>query len=295
MNILTASVNKEGGIVSNYSQVQQALEAYVKVRNQAVFDSVKEKMANIAFKAAQNTYFAPRDKIRSELSNLPITKDNGRKRTGNTQYVGQYKLINWQRKNMGLIPLGGTKKMVVGMKITKKKYFNKGLTDFDKETVYKFKPIIGSKTPRNTGPSRGASRFMDGKSKKFITYRAKGSKFLRIGWAAAAAALGKPFEKGDFGSATIERLTGKAYGGGANITNLAPGSNRFEIYNGAGVFDLRRKGTPMRSSSDIARAREKQKAGLMKGIEAEIKSMYQLVIERNSQAWFGKKIKVKAI
>jgi hypothetical protein len=51
----------------------------------------------------------------------------------------------------------------------------------------------------------------------------------------------------------------------------------------------------MRSSSDIARAREKQKAGLMKGIEAEIKSMYQLVIERNSQAWFGKKIKVKAI
>ena len=100
MNIPTASVTKEGGIVSNYPQVQQALEAYVKVRNQAVFDSVKEKMANIAFKAAQNTYFAPRDKIRAELSSLPITKDNGRKRTGNTQYVGLYKLINWQRKNI---------------------------------------------------------------------------------------------------------------------------------------------------------------------------------------------------
>jgi len=185
--------------------------------------------------------------------------------------------------------------MVVGMKITKKKYFNKGLTDFGKETVYKFKPIIGSKTPRNTGPSQGVSRFMDGKSKPFVQARMRGSKFLRIGWAAAAAVLGKPFNKGDFGSATIERLTGKAYGGGANITNLAPGSNRFEIYNGAGVFDLRRKGTPMRSSSDIARAREKQKAGLMKGIEAEIKSMYKLVIERNSQAWLGKKIKVKAI
>jgi hypothetical protein len=149
--------------------------------------------------------------------------------------------------------------------------------------------------PRNTGPSAGASRFMDGKSKPFVSARMRGSKFLRIGWAAAAAVLGKPFNRGDFGSATIERLTGKAYGGGANITNLAPGSTRFEIYNGAGVFDLRRKGTPMRSSSDIARAREKQKAGLMKGIEAEIKSMYQLVIERNSQAWFGKKIKVKAI
>jgi len=294
MNILTASVNKEGGIVSNYSQVQQALEAYVKVRNQAVFDSVKEKMANIAFKAAQNTYFAPRDKIRAEISNLPITKDNGRKRTGNTQYVGQYKLINWQRKNMGLIPLGGTKKMVVGMKITKKKYFNKGLTDFGKETVYKFKPIIGSKTPRNTGPSQGVDRFMDGKYKAFLQARARGSKFLRIGWACAAAALGKPFGRGDFGSATLERLSGKAYGGGATITKLAPGSNRFEIYNGAGVFDLRYKGTPMRSSRDIARARAVQEAGLMQGLQAEIKSMYELVIKRNSQAWFGKKLNVKA-
>ena len=295
MNILTASVNKEGGIVSNYSQVQQALEAYVKVRNQAVFDSVKEKMANIAFKAAQNTRHAPRDKIRAEISNLPITKDNGRKRTGNTQYVGQYKLMNWQRKNMGLIPLGGTKKMVVGMKITKKKYFNKGLTDFDTETVYKFKPIMGSKTPRNTGPSQGVDRFMDGKYRAFLQARARGSKFLRIGWACAAAALGRPFGRGDFGSATLERLSGKAYGGGATITNLAPGSNQFMIWNGAGVFDLRRKGTPMRSTNDIARARAVQEAGLMQGLQAEIKSMYELVIKRNSQAWFGKKLNVKAV
>jgi hypothetical protein len=290
MNILTASVTKEGGIVSNYDQVQQALQDYVTVRNQSIYDSVKEKMANIAYKAAQNTDFAERPEIRAKLLGLPITKDNGRSRTGNTQYVGLYKLINWQRKNMGLRPLGGTKKMIVGMKITKKKYFNKGLTDFGKETVYKFKPIKGEKK----SPS-GVDKFMDGKSKKFITYRAKGSKFLRIGWACAAAALGKPFRRGDFGSATLERLSGKAYGGGATITNLAPGSNEFMIWNGAGVFDLRYKGTPMRSENDIARARAKQEAGLMQGIQAEIKSMYELVIKRNSQAWFGKKLNVKAV
>jgi hypothetical protein len=295
MKILTASVGKDGGIVSNYAQVQKALEDYVKSRNQSVYDSVKEKMANIAFKAAQNTYFAPRPAIKANLLALPITKDNGKKRTGNTQYVGLYKLINWQRKNMGLDPLGGTKKMVVGMKITKKKYFNKGLTDFGKETVYKMKPIIGSKTPRNTGPSQGVSRFMDGKSKPFVQARMRGSKFLRIGWACAAAALGKSFGKGDFGSATLERLSGKAYGGGANITSLAPGSNRFEIYNGAGVFDLRYKGTPMRSSNDIKRARAVQEAGLLAGLQAEIKSMYELVIKRNSEAWFGKKLNVKAV
>jgi len=282
MNILTASVGKDGGIVSNYAQVQKALEDYVKVRNQSVYDSVKEKMANIAFKAAQNTDFAPRATIKAKLLSLPITKDNGRKRTGNTQYVGLYKLINWQRKNMGLDPLGNSR--VRKVRVLASRGPSASTKIVKKQNI-----------PRNTGPSQGVSRFMDGKSKPFVQARMRGSMFLKIGWAAAAAALGKPFEKGDFGSATIQRLTGKAYGGGANITNLAPGSNRFEIYNGAGVFDLRYKGTPMRSSNDIARAREKQKAGLMKGVAAEIASIYKIVIERNSQAWFGKKIKVKAI
>lgn len=282
MNILTASVSKEGGIVSNYSQVQQALEAYVKVRNQAVYDSVKEKMANIAFKAAQNTYFAPRDKIRAELSSLPITKDNGRSRTGNTQYVGLYKLINWQRKNMGLHPLGNSRTRKVGV-----------LKSIGPSASIKM--VKKQNIPRNTGPSAGLGRFMDGKYKGFLQARARGSKFLRIGWACAANALGKPFGRGDFGSATLERLSGKKYGGGATITKLAPGSTEFTIYNGAGIFDLRRKGTPMRSASDIARARAVQEAGLMQGIQAEIKSMYELVIERNSKAWFGKKLNVKAV
>lgn len=282
MKILTASVGKDGGIVSNYAQVQKALEDYVKVRNQSVYDSVKEKMANIAFKAAQNTYFAPRATIKASLLSLPITKDNGKNRTGNTQYVGLYKLINWQRKNMGLDPLGNSSVRKVRVLASR-------------GPSASTKIVRKQNIPRNTGPSQGVSRFMDGKSKPFVQARMRGSKFLRIGWAAAAAVLGKPFNKGDFGSATIERLTGKAYGGGANITNLAPGSNRFEIYNGAGVFDLRYKGTPMRSSNDIKRARAVQEAGLMAGIQAEIKSMYELVIERNSKAWLGKKLNVKAV
>lgn len=290
MKILTASVGKDGGIVSNYAQVQKALEDYVTVRNQSVFDSVKEKMANIAFKAAQNTRFTERADIRTNLSTLPITKDGGRVRKGDTKWVGLYKLINWQRKNSGLLPLGGTKKKVIGMKISKKKFFNKGSEDFTKETLYKFKPIKADKSKM-----AGRGDFMDGKTRGFIQYRARGSKFLRIGWAVAAAALGKPFGKGDFGPATLARLSGKAYGGGATIEKLAPGSNRFTIYNGAGVFDVRYKGTPMRNSKDIARARAIQEAGLMQGLQAEIKSMYQLVIQRNSQAWFGKKLKVKAV
>jgi len=290
MNILTASVGKDGGIISNVDAVKQALEAYVKVRNQSVFESVKEKMANIAFKAAQNTYFSPQQNIRNELSSLPITKDGGKKRTGNTQWIGLYKLMNWQRKNMGLVPLGGSRKYVVGMKITKKKSFNNtGANDYVKQTQYRLKPI---KADKKAGKGGG---FMDGKTKAFLKARARGSKFLRIGWALAASAMGKPFRRGDFGPATLERLSGKAYGGGATIDRVAPGQSVFTIYNGAGVFDLRYKGTPMRSSNDIAKARAFQEAGLRVGVDAEIKSMYELVIKRNSQAWFGKKMNVKAV
>ena len=290
MNILTASVGKDGGIISNVDAVKQALDAYVKVRNQSVFESVKEKMTNIAYKASQNTDFAEKADIRNELSSLPITKDGGKKRTGNTQWVGLYKLINWQRKNMGLLPRGGSKKYVVGMKITKKKSFNNtGVNDYLKQTQYKFKKI---KADKKAGKGGG---FMDGKTKPFITARAKGSRFLRIGWALAASAMGRPFERGDFGPATLERLSGRAYGGGATIDKVAPGQSIFTIWNGAGVFDLRYKGTPMRSANDIARARAKQEAGLKAGIDAEIKSMYKIVIERNSQDWFGKKMKVKAV
>lgn len=292
MNILTASVGKDGGIISNVDSVKQALEAYVKVRNQSVFDSVKEKMANIAFKASQNTYFSPQQNIRNELSSLPITKDGGNKRYGNTQFVGLYKLMNWQRKNMGLFPLGGSKnKIIKSGKIRGFIYLN----EFGRKvTQYKQKVRKIKQVPRNT-IGGGVNRFMDGKTKAFLKARARGSKFLRIGWALAASAMGKPFRRGDFGPATLERLSGKAYGGGATIDRVAPGQSVFTIYNGAGVFDLRYKGTPMRSSNDIAKAREIQEAGLRMGVDAEIKSMYELVIKRNSMAWFGKKMNVKAV
>lgn len=83
MKIPTASIGKDGGIVSNYAQVQKALEDYVKVRNQSVYDSVKEKMANIAFKAAQNTDFAPRATIKAKTSL-------------SANHKGQWKKAHWE-------------------------------------------------------------------------------------------------------------------------------------------------------------------------------------------------------
>lgn len=271
-NILTASVGKDGGITSNVDDVRLALQRYVQARNASVFDSVKKKMKDIAYNAAKFTDFAEKENIRSELSSLPITKDGGKKRYGNTQWVGLYKLINWQRKNMGLRTLGGSKKYVVGRKISSKKSFsNTGLNDYVKQTQYKIKPIMGDK---KAGKGGG---FMDGKTKGFLKSRAISSKFLRIGWALAASAMGRPFERGDFGPATLERLSGRAYGGGATIDKVAPGQSIFTIWNGTGIFDLRYKNKPMRSSSDIAKARAKQEAGLKKAINFVIADMAEKI------------------
>lgn len=279
-NILTASVGKDGGIISNVDDVRRTLDAYVRIRNASVFESVKKKMKDIAYNAAKFTDFAEKEDIRSELSSLPITKDGGKKRYGNTQWVGLYKLINWQRKNMGLKTLGGSKKYVVGMKISKKKSFsNTGADDYVKQTQYKIKKIMGDK---KAGKGGG---FMDGKTKGFLKSRAISSKFLRIGWALAASAMGRPFEKGDFGPATLERLSGRAYGGGATIEKVAPGQSIFTIWNGTGVFDLRYKNRPMRSSSDIARARAKQEVGLKKAVEFVIADMGKKIYEAVREPW----------
>lgn len=280
MNILTASVGKDGGIISNVDDVRRTLDAYVRVRNASVFESVKKKMKDIAYNAAKFTDFADQGDIRSELSSLPITKDNGKKRTGKTQWVGLYKLMNWQRKNMGLLPLGGSKKYVVGVKITKKKSFsNTGADDYVKQTQYKIKKIMGDKKASKSG------EFMDGKTKGFLKSRARSSKFLRIGWSLAASAMGRPFEKGDFGPATLERLSGRAYGGGATIEKVAPGQSIFTIWNGTGVFDLRYKNKPMRSSSDIARARAKQESGLKKAVDFVIADMGKKIYEAVREPW----------
>jgi hypothetical protein len=261
MNILTASVGKDGGIISNVDDVKLALQAYVRARNATVFDSVKKKMGDVALNAIKFTDYADRADIANKLKSLPITKDEGKKRYGNTQWVGLYKLMNWQRKNMGVYPLGGSKNRI-------------------NKRGKKVKQV-----PRNTGPSVGLNRFMDGKTKAFVKARARGSMFLRIGWACAAAALGKRLEKGDFGTATLERLSGKAYGGGATIDKIAPGQSVFKIYNGAGVFDLRYKGTPMRSSSDIARARAKQEAGLKKSINFVLEEIAVYLFKAAREPW----------
>lgn len=284
LKYLGAGISGKNGIVSNVSDFQDALKEYVKYRNVSTFEAVREKMQNVAFKAAQYTDFSPREKIIASISNLP-NKGDTKKRYGSSQYVGQYKVINWQRKLVGLPTLGGS----------------------GRRKVYKTNPggmEVIEKTKRNKSRASGlgVNYFMDGKYKAFLKSRATGSKWLRIGWALASDAMGKPFGRGDFGSATKARLSGQAYGGGASIKQMGEGKNEFMIYNGVGIFDHRYKkpgssnGTlPLRSSSDIQRARAVQERGLRKAIIEEMKNMGELILKRSSAIWHGKRVEVKAI
>jgi hypothetical protein len=273
----------KSGITSNLPQLKQALDAYVKVRNQSTYESVLEKMQNIAFKAAKNTAFSERANIASSILNLP----NKGISSGNSKYVGMYKLINWERKLSGRQTLGGGRPrtrfivrpgaMAVIEKKTKARFLDKG-------------------------------KKMAGKSKGFIKARQQGSKWLRIGWALASEKLGKPFtpDRGDFGPATMARLSGQKYGGGASIKISGAGKYEFEIFNGVGVFDHRFRDKsqkvsdfsgklPLRPASDVARARAIQEAGLLKGINEEIKNMAQVIIARTAKIWKGESVSLKQI
>jgi len=264
---VTASIGG-AGIQTNIPQLQEWLKEYVKVRNQTVYESVLEKMRNIAYKAWQYTYYSEPSNIRSQLSNLPITKDN-QTRSGNTQYVGLYKLMNWERKNKGLDPLGGSRPRIRG----KKKYL-----------------------VRETRPK---GLYMQGKYKNFLKARAQSARWLRLGWMAALKSMGVSKTRGqNWGGgedATLDRITGKAYGGGSQIKKIRPGSSEFMIYNGVGVLDHRYKPVRARTDSDVARARRVQEAGLNKGIEEEIKNMAQLIIQRTSSLWNGKEVQVRSV
>jgi len=282
LKYLGAGISGKGGIVSNVADFQDALKEYVRVRNKSTYDSVLEKMQNIAYKAAQNTQFSDRDKIRASIASLP-NKGDTKARSGSSQYVGQYKLINWQRKLIGLPTLGGSGRRTKyitppgGMVVIEKKKKNK-----------------------SRAGGLGVNYFMDGKYKAFNNARSKGSKWLRIGWALAAEKLGKPFGRGDFGPATKSRLSGRAYGGGADIKQLGEGKYEFMIYNGVGIFDHRYKkpgggALPIRSANDISRARAIQEQGLRMALVAEIKNMGELILSRTSAIWNGKRVKVKAI
>ena len=273
----------QSGITSNYPQIKQALDAYVKVRNQSTYTSVLEKMQNIAYKAAENTTFSERSTIANSILNLP----NKGASSGSSKYVGMYKLINWERKLSGRQPLGG------GRPRTRFLTRPGGMEVIEKKSKAKY----ADKAKR-----------MAGKWKGFIKARQQGSKWLRIGWALASEKLGKPFspDRGDFGPATMARLSGQKYGGGATIQINGAGKYEFEIFNGVGVFDHRFRDKsqkvssfsgklPLRPSSDVARARVIQQAGLTKGIAAEIASMARLIISRTSKIWNGESVPLKDV
>ena len=270
----------QSGITSNYPQVKQALDAYVKVRNKSTYASVLEKMQNIAFKAAQNTAFSERSTIANSILNLPNKGPGG---TG--KYVGMYKLINWERKLSGRQPLGG------GRPRTRFLTRPGGMEVIEKKSKAKY----ADKAKR-----------MAGKSKGFIQGRSRGSKWLRIGWALASEKLGRPFGRGDFGPATMARLSGQKYGGGATIQINGAGKYEFEIFNGVGVFDHRFRDKsqkvadfagklPLRPSPDVARARAIQQSGLVQGLTAEIASMARLIISRTSKIWNGESVPLKDV
>lgn len=243
----------EAGITTNFPAFKKALDLYVRVSRKTVFDSVRNAMADVAFEAAANTYHSTPDQIDKEFKSLPIRGEEKGRRYGNTQFVGQYKIINWERKNKGLIPLGGSKFRKV------RKFSIKGPMAMINE-------IRKKNVPRNTGPVPGISRFMDGKYKKFLQSRKRSIKWLRIGWAAAAEMMGKPFRRGDFGPAAIQRIIGLKYGGG-QIKPITENITEFIIFNNTGRFDTRYRPARPRSSSDIGRADSIMTKGLEAGIQ----------------------------
>lgn len=232
------------GIKTNMDAVIKAIEDYKGVVKMDADAAARKKMGDIAFRAAKNTAYTSKEIIRSEISNLPITKDGGIKRYGDTKYVGQYKLINWERKNKGLRPLGNSR-------IRKVKIDGK---------IKKIKNRVHAK-----GPSMPASNFMDGKYKKFIQSRIRSIKFLRAAWGVAAAFFKKPFERGDFGPDALSRFSGKAYGG-ARITPQGENVVEYSMFNGAGQYDTRFKPVRQRSAQDQERAAKIIEDGLNQGI-----------------------------
>lgn len=251
----------QDGILTNIEALQDALRVYGLVVKKEADLAIRSKMADLAFAAAKNTKYAERSSIRSQISNLPITKDGGNNRKGKTQFVGLYKLMNWERKIKGLRPLGNSR--------------------FRRETKYITRPgamTIEEKIIRRRnkvhakGPSMPSSNFMDGKYKMYLKKREESSKFLRIGWARAAEFFGKPFKRGrDFGPKTQARISGEAYGA-ASVKAFSGDLAEYAMSNYAGRFDVRRRKigqslAPERSSQDQERAAAIIENGLNLGIQ----------------------------
>jgi hypothetical protein len=266
------------GVFTNLDALKDAIKIYGIMAKEDHGKAVRKKMADIAYEAARNTITSNKEKIRGEISNLPITKDEGRKRYGSTQYVGQYKLINWERKLRGLDPLGGSRFRKV------KKFSIKGPMAMIKE-------VRKRNVPRNTGPSLGAARFMDGKYKSFIQARIRSINFIRAGWGVAAAFFGRPFSRGDFGPAALQRFSGQEYAGG-DIKIIGNDITEYSIFNGTGKYDTRRKKpgettAPERSSKDQTQAEKIISDALEKGIRAvfaDITKYFEQRAERHLKA-----------
>lgn len=270
------------GITTNIDAVKDALKIYGLVVRKDAEAETKKKMASIAYEAARFTPFGEKGALRAEISNLPITKDGGKKRYGNTQYVGQYKLINWQRKLAGLLPVGGSK----FRKVSQYKVRPGALSVEEKETKRR------NKVRATFGTSLRANPFMDGKYKAFIASRIRSIKFIRAAWSVAAVALGgKPFSRGDFGPAALARFSGQAYGGG-EIKSIGPDVTEYSIFNGAGKYDTRRaikgvQSAPERPSKDQERAAKIIEDALDKGVTAvlaDITKYFETRAERYQKA-----------
>lgn len=247
------------------NKFNDALRLYVLAQRKELADSINHVAGNVAFRASEfteptGTKSAASAKIRSSLEGLPITKDNGRKRYGNTAYVGALKLMNWQRKNSGLVPVGNTK------------------------NLRSFGPSMSRRASQKrmgklTEAGGRQNRFADGKLYKFISRRAGAAKFIRIGWAAAAAKFKKPFSRGreGFNDATLQRI------GGAQLAKPGPIVEALVI-NRAGIYDVRFKpkrisgtGTPGRTTSGAIAVGT---PALVKAIEFVSKDMMAYVLPR---------------
>jgi hypothetical protein len=256
------------GIVNNIEAVKEAIKIYGLMVKGDADKAIRKKMGDIAFQAAANTYHGEKEKLRSEISSLPITKDGGRKRYGNTQYVGQYKLINWERKQKGLLPLGNSKFRKVS------KYTTRPGSMSVEEKIIKRRNQV-----RAGGPSLRANPFMDGKYKSFIQSRIRSIKFIRAAWGVAAQFFGKSFSRGDFGPNALARFSGKQYGG-AEVKPIGDNITEYSMFNGAGRFDTRKRKVgqqtaPERPSGDQERAAKIIEDGLNKGVQAVIADITQ--------------------
>ena len=268
------------GIQTNIAAVQEAIKLYGLMVKKDADKGIKKKMGDIAFQAGANTYHTEKDKLRSEISSLPITKDGGRKRYGNTQYVGQYKLINWERKQKGLLPLGNSRSRGTGVFTRRVKRDEDGEITQISYVERKRKNRVRA----TLGPSLRANPVMDGKYKSFIQSRVRSIKFIRAAWGVAAQFFGKPFTRGDFGPNALARFSGLQYGG-ADIKPIGENITEYSMFNGAGRYDTRQKKVgqstaPERSSADQEKAAKIIEDGLNKGVQAVIADITQYFEER---------------